>query len=133
MNTLSVAVSAEGCLIFSFDSVFDFRRVYANRPGRYASTAPISASDPAPGAGFTVAARSAGGHWAAWLLGNGSATVARTTNTASCPQANIANNFTTVGTLDVEGSTNIRVIEVGASVGIVYLKSNGDLVLRYIP
>jgi hypothetical protein len=133
MNTLSGAVSPEGCLIFSFDSVFDSRRVYANRPGRYSMTAPVNVSDAAPGAGFSVASRTAGGHWAAWLLGNGSATVARTTNTASCPQANIANNFTTVGTLDVEGSTNIRVIEVGASVGIVYLKSNGELVLRYIP
>ncbi|MDX2012792.1 MAG: hypothetical protein SFW67_21515 [Myxococcaceae bacterium] len=133
MNTLSGAVSPEGCLIYSFDSLFDLRRVYANRPGRYATVPSAGSSDLAPGAGFTVAPRSAGGHWGAWLLGNGSATVVRTTNVNSCPQANIGNNFTAVGTLDVEGSTNIRVVEVGTTVGIVYLKSNGDLVLRYIP
>jgi hypothetical protein len=133
MGNLSGAASPEGCLVFSFDSVFDLRRVYANRPGRYGIVPNVTASDLAPGAGFTVAPRSAGGHWGAWLLGNGSATLVRTTNVNSCPQANIASNFTSVGTLDVEGSTNIRVVEVGTTVGIVYLKANGDLVLRYLP
>ncbi|MCU0699240.1 MAG: Ig-like domain-containing protein [Myxococcaceae bacterium] len=133
MSTLSGAVSPEGCLILSFDSLFDLRRVYANRPGRYATLAAVTSSDLAPGPGFTVSPRSAGGHWGAWLAGNGTATVVRTTNTNSCPQSNIGNNFTTVATLDVEGSTNIRVVELGSTVGVFYLKANGDLMFRYVP
>lgn len=122
LRTVSGAVSNTGCVIYSYDSNSGRRaRAFATSGSAVGnSTGASYSSVAAPGAGFSVANRTAGGHWGAWVSG-GVVQISRTTNPATCTGASLSTNWTSVGTVDLGGSTYFRVVQLGAGVGVVYL------------
>jgi hypothetical protein len=122
LRTVSGAVSNTGCVIYSYDSNSGRRaRAFATSASAVGnSTGASYSSVAAPGAGFSVANRTAGGHWGAWVSGS-VVQISRTTNPATCTGASLSTNWTPVGTVDLGGSTHFRVVQLGAGVGVVYL------------
>ncbi len=131
LRTVSGAVSNTGCLIYSFDSSSGRRARSSATPSTVlGSVTGVSYTTvAAPGSGFTVANRTAGGHWGAWVSGS-LVQISRTTNPATCTSASLSTNWTPVGTVDLGGSTYFRVVQLGASVGVVYL-AGFDLRIAY--
>jgi hypothetical protein len=131
LRTVSGAVSNTGCLIYSYDSSSGRRARSLAAPSIVIGsvTGASYTSVAAPGAGFTVATRTAGGHWGAWVSGS-LVQISRTTNPATCTSASLSTNWTPVGTVDLGGATSFRVVQLGASVGVVYL-AGSDLRIAY--
>ncbi|MBE2248011.1 MAG: hypothetical protein IAE78_00595 [Myxococcus sp.] len=131
LRTVSGAVSLTGCVIYSYDSGSGRRARIFSTPsivvGSSSGTSYSSAA--APGPGFSVAARTGGGHWGAWVSGS-LVQVSRTTNPSTCTGASLSTNWTSEGTVDLGGSSNFRVVQLGARVAVVY-QSGFDLRIAY--
>jgi len=132
LSSLSGAVSDSGCLIYSYDAGAGRRaRVLSTPSSAIGSVSGLTFNSvPAPGEGFSVANRTGGGHWGAWVSG-GLVQVSRTTNPAMCTSGSLSTNWTSHGTVDTGGSRNFRVVQLGSRPAVVYLSSAGELRIVY--
>lgn len=128
MSSLTGGVSDSNCLMYAFDTNAG-RRVFAGNPG----TTDFTPATPPSGSSsnFVISTRLAGGHWGA--ASNGAVvSLYRTTNPADCTTTSIPFNWTYVGDLSAVGATSIRVVDLGTTVGVIYLHSpSNELRLVY--
>lgn len=132
LKTLSGAVSNTGCFIYAWDAATGRRARIFGAPATYVggSLGLSFTSLAAPGPGFAVARRTAGGHYAAWETGANSVQLSRTTTPTLCTSSSLTTNWTTIRNVTVPTGVPFRVIELGAEPAVIYL-DNGDLRLVY--
>jgi hypothetical protein len=132
LRTLSGAVSNNGCFIYSYDAAAGRRaRIFGSPATFIGSVTGLNfTSVAAPGAGFTVARRSAGGHYGAWESGTNSVQLSRTQNPTLCTSASLGTNWTPIRSVAVPTGAPFRVVELGTEPAVVYL-DNGELRIVY--
>jgi len=126
LQSVTGAVSNSGCFIYAYDTASGRRARALASPASYLGslTGLTFTSVAAPGAGFAVARRLAGGHYGAWETGNNTVQVSRTTSVTTCSNASLATNWTPIGTVVIGTGAVLRVVELGNRPAVIFLQSN---------
>jgi hypothetical protein len=129
MRSLTGAVSDSNCLMYSFTTSGNGRRVFVGVP-QTTDFGTVPTPDGSTFGNFVIAKRLAGGHWGASSSGT-VVTIYRTINPAACDSFSFAVNWTVDSSVSVPSNSEIRVVDLGAKPGIVYRTTSNELFLIY--
>jgi hypothetical protein len=129
MRSLTGAVSDSNCLMYSFTTSSNGRRVFVGFP-QTTDFGTVPTPDGSTFGNFVIAKRLAGGHWGASSIGT-VVTIYRTINAAACDAFSFAVNWTVDSTVSVPSNSEIRVVDLGTKPGIVYRTTANELFLVY--
>lgn len=129
IDSVSAAISSTGCVGFAYETTAG-RRAGVMQAGSFFGPAPIPIPTSAIANHFSVAARPAGGFFAAWQHDAQTVQLAFSTP-STCTFTNFIAWNTSPGTVSLSGYTSLRVVQLGTRPAVLYLTSGRELRIAY--